>query len=475
MNMNDTRPVEGALPPPAPSQSDSPDVELAALRRSLEQEMRAHDQTRATLAHTEAAYSKFVPRQFLSLLRTPSITHIELGTHVEREMTILFSDIRDFTSLSETMTPQENFRLLNSYLSEMEPVIGRHEGIVDKYIGDAIMALFPRCADDALLAAIDMLTQLEVYNLGRVRAGYHRMRIGIGLNTGMVMLGTVGGVNRMDSTVISDSVNLASRLERLTKEYAAPLLISQHTLHGLEDPTRYRIRLVDRILVRGKSHPQAVYEVIDADPPAERAAKLATLSVFDEAVACYHMRDVQRAHQLIRRCLATAPDDRVAQVYLARCETALAAGTPEAGGRGLEIEWKEEYAVGVADIDQQHQELLDRMRRLAEAILADDSATAKEMLGFLAEYAASHFKAEEALMLHHLYPFAGGHMRQHRIFGEYFARLRTEIESGDFHPHYLAFRVQLLLGDWLINHTAQTDRHLARFLHNLERRGSWAA
>jgi hemerythrin len=169
MAMDKSRYEESALPPSALPHSESPDIELAALRRSLEQEMRAHDQTRATLAHTEAAYSKFVPRQFLSLLRTPSIMHVELGTHVEREMTILFSDIRDFTMLSETMTPQENFRLLNSYLSEMEPIIGRHEGIIDKYIGDAIMALFPKCADDALTAAIDMLTQLEVYNLGRAR------------------------------------------------------------------------------------------------------------------------------------------------------------------------------------------------------------------------------------------------------------------------------------------------------------------
>lgn len=472
--MADHRPPETGLPPPTPRQNGSQDAEINALREAVERETRAHEHTRATLARTEAAYSKFVPRQFLSLLRTPSIMHVELGTHVEKEMTILFSDIRDFTALSETMTPQENFRFINSYLSEMEPVISRHDGIIDKYIGDGIMALFPKSADDALIAAIDMLSQLQVYNIGRTRAGYHPVMIGIGLNTGMVMLGTVGGLNRMDSTVISDAVNLASRLEGVTKDYAAPLLISEHTLYGLQDPSRYRIRLVDRILVKGKSHPQAVYEVLDADTPEDRAGKLTTLPMFEEAVACYHMRDVWRAQQLFKRCVANAPSDQAAKLYLARCEDVLTSDKGEGGGRGLEIAWKDEYAVGVAEIDTQHRELLNRMGQLAEAILGEDPASARQALGFLADYALSHFRTEEALMRQHHYPFAEEHVRQHRVFGEYFAKLRAEVESGRLHPLYLTFRVQLVLVDWLINHTTQTDRHLARFLHNLERQGSLA-
>jgi hemerythrin len=472
--MADSRPTESGLQAPAPLAGASQDAELNALREAVERETQAHEHTRATLARTEAAYSKFVPRQFLSLLRTPSIMHVELGTHVEKEMTILFSDIRDFTMLSETMTPQENFRFINSYLSEMEPVIGRHEGIIDKYIGDAIMALFPKSADDALAAAIDMLAQLDVYNIGRSRAGYAPVKIGIGLNTGMVMLGTVGGLNRMDSTVISDSVNLSSRLEGVTKDYAAPLLISEHTLYALQDPSRYRIRFIDRILVKGKSHPQAVYEVLDADTPHDRAGKLTTLPMFEEAVACYHMRDVWRAQQLFKRCVAIAPNDKAAKLYLARCEEVLTSGSAEAGGRGLEFAWKDEYTVGVAEIDTQHRELLTRMGQLAEAILGEEPAAAKQALGFLADYALSHFKTEEALMRQNHYPFAEEHIRQHRTFADYFAKLRGEVESGKHHPLYLTFRVQLLLVDWLINHTAQTDRHLARFLHNLERTGSLA-
>jgi hemerythrin-like metal-binding protein len=472
--MAETQPTETGPQPLAQPQKSLQEAELDALREAVERETRAHEHTRATLARTEAAYSKFVPRQFLSLLRTPSIMQVELGTHVEKEMTILFSDIRDFTALSETMTPQENFRFINSYLSEMEPVIGRNEGIIDKYIGDAIMALFPGSADDALAAAIDMLAQLEVYNLGRARAGYSPVNIGIGLNTGMVLLGTVGGLNRMDSTVISDSVNLASRLEGVTKDYAAPLLISEHTLYALQDPSRYRIRFIDRILVKGKSHPQAVYEVLDADTPQNRAGKLTTLPMFEEAVACYHMHDVWRAQQLFKRCAAIAPNDQATKVYLARCDEVLASGKAEASGRGLEIAWREEYAVGVAEIDTQHRELLKRMAQLAEAILGEEPASAKQALSFLADYVLSDFKTEEALMRQHHYPFADEHQRQHLTFADNFTKLRGAIESGKYHPLYLTFRVQLLLVDWLINHTAQTDRHLARFLHNLERQGSLA-
>jgi hemerythrin len=466
--------VTGA-PVPASQQKSLQDAELDSLREAVERETRAHEHTRATLARTEAAYSKFVPRQVLSLLRTPSIMDVELGTHVEKEMTILFSDIREFTTLSETMTPHENFRFINSYLSEMEPVIGRNDGIIDKYIGDAIMALFPGNADDALAAAIEMLAQLEVYNMGRGRAGYNPVQIGIGLNTGMVLLGTVGGLNRMDSTVISDSVNLASRLEGVTKDYAAPLLISEHTLYALQAPSRYRIRFIDRILVKGKSHPQAVYEVLDADTPQDRAGKLTTLPMFEEAVACYHMRDVWRAQQLFQRCAAIAPNDQATKVYLARCEQPPHAGHPEAGGRGLEFAWKDEYAVGVPEIDTEHRELLAHMGQLAEAILREDAVAAQDALDFLSAHADTQFKTEEGLMHQHHYPFTYEHLRQHLTFTDNFKKLREAIEAGKYHPLYLAFRVQLLLIDWLINHTAQTDRHLARFLHNLGRQSASAA
>lgn len=161
---------------------------------------------------TKEAFSRFVPREFLSLLNKKNVVDVQLGDQIEKEMTVLFSDIRGFTSLSEKMTPQENFNFINAYLSQMAPIIAQHHGFIDKYIGDAIMALFPTDAEEALNASIAMLKTLTTYNKILQKNNLAPINIGIGLNTGRLMLGTVGGKNRMDGTVISDAVNLASRI-----------------------------------------------------------------------------------------------------------------------------------------------------------------------------------------------------------------------------------------------------------------------
>ena len=228
-----------------------------------------HDDTdalRERLSTTTDAYGRFVPREFLHLLGIDDIRKVELGQQVERKMTILFADIRNFTSLSESMSPQENFNFLNSYLIQMEPVIAAHGGFIDKYIGDAIMALFPESPDAAVRCALAMLNKLEEYNNGRHRAGYRPIKIGIGINTGIVILGTIGGASRMDGTVIGDAVNLAARLERLTKDYRVSILISEYTLYSLDEPNLWSIRFLDRTHVRGKQDNQSVYEVFNGDP-----------------------------------------------------------------------------------------------------------------------------------------------------------------------------------------------------------------
>ena len=219
------------------------------------------------------AYGRFVPHQFLNLLGYESIIDVNLGDQVQQEMSVLFADIRDFTTLSETMTPQENFNFINAYLSRMEPAITSNNGFIDKYIGDAIMALFSDFADDAVKAGIAMLNILTNYNQDRQRVGYVPIQIGIGINSGSLMLGTVGGKSRMDSTVISDAVNLASRIEGLTKDYSVPLLISHQTLERLRNPADYAIRIVDKVQVKGKSQYVVVYEVFDADPPEIQIGK----------------------------------------------------------------------------------------------------------------------------------------------------------------------------------------------------------
>jgi PAS domain S-box-containing protein len=265
------------------------------------------------------AFSRFVPRQFLQFLEKESIVDVQLGDAVQQEMSVLFSDIRDFTTFSESMTPQENFKFINAYLRRMEPAIIKNQGFIDKYIGDAIMALFSGSADDAVKAGIAMLQQLAEYNQHRLLDGYTPIQIGIGINTGSLMLGTVGGHSRMDGTVISDAVNLASRFEGLTKNYGVSMLISHHTFLRLPNPTQYAIRLIDQVQIKGKSELVTVYEVFDADAAEIKEKKLATLPAFTEALSLYKMNALSEAAQLFQDILSINPEDKVAQIYLERC------------------------------------------------------------------------------------------------------------------------------------------------------------
>jgi class 3 adenylate cyclase/HAMP domain-containing protein len=212
------------------------------------------------LKHTNLSIERFVPQAFLAIVGKPSIVDVELGDNKRRKMSVLFSDIRSFTTLSEGMSPDENFGFINAYLERMGPVIREHHGFIDKYIGDAIMALF-NDADDAVRAGLAMLRTLDGFNDDRQGAGLAPIGIGVGINTGLLMLGTIGEKHRMDGTVISDAVNLAARVESLTKEYDKPLLISEFTLADLADPKAYDIQPVDVVVVKGKTKPVGIFTV----------------------------------------------------------------------------------------------------------------------------------------------------------------------------------------------------------------------
>ena len=208
------------------------------------------------------SYARFVPTQFLEQLGKTSIRNVSLGDAVERDMSILFSDIRSFTEISENMSPRENFEFINEYLKVIGPAIRNQGGFIDKYIGDAVMALFPGRADDALRAARDMMTGLEEFNTARRnKAGGETspVRIGIGIHTGHLMLGTIGEAERMDGTVIADAVNLASRLEGLTKSYEHKIIFSQDTLRVLESPDEFEFQELGEVEIKGRSEPVSIY------------------------------------------------------------------------------------------------------------------------------------------------------------------------------------------------------------------------
>jgi two-component system, sensor histidine kinase ChiS len=266
------------------------------------------------------AYERFVPKEFLRFLNKESITDVKLGDQVQQEMTVLFADIRSFTSLSEGMSPQENFNFINEYLSIVTPEIHSHNGFIDKYIGDAVMALFPESPNDAVLSAIAMQMKVALYNESRQQRGEVPIKIGIGLHTGSLMLGTIGDAQRMEGTVIADAVNLASRLEGLTKQYGTAIAISEQVLFQLDDMEQYGYRFLDRVKVKGKKEAVAVFEIYDSDTLSQQQLKKDTRSNFEEAIVLYYQQNFDLAQQCFQHILQHNPQDVAAQLYCARCE-----------------------------------------------------------------------------------------------------------------------------------------------------------
>ena len=276
-----------------------------------------------------AASARFVPREFLSVLQKESIVDVQLGDQVQGEMTVMFSDVRSFTSLSEGMSPKENFDFINSLLNQIGPVIRDHHGFVDKYLGDGVMALFPGEADDAIRAAIAMRQQLARYNRERQSQGKIPIELGIGLHTGLLMLGTIGEAERMEGTVISDAVNLASRVEGLTKRYGASLIISEQTLSRLQDPTKYSFRFVDKVQVKGKQDSVSVFEVFDGDSDEVMELKLNTKEEFEQGLFLYHDQKFPEASVHFNKVLKDNPKDEAARLYLQRAAHFMINGVPD--------------------------------------------------------------------------------------------------------------------------------------------------
>jgi two-component system sensor histidine kinase ChiS len=296
----------------------------------------AIDGHRREVERLASASARFVPREFLRVLQKKSIVDVELGDQVMGEMTIMFSDVRGFTTLSEGMTPKENFDFINSLLNQICPLIREYHGFVDKYMGDGVMALFPREADDAVKAAIAMRQQLAKFNKARKAQNQLPIEIGIGLHSGLLMLGTIGEAQRMEGTVISDAVNLASRVEGLTKRYGASLVISEQTMMRLKDPTKYSFRFVDKVQVKGKQTSVSVFEVFDGSSEEMMALKMETKSDFEQGLFLYHDKQFPEASVHFNKVLQRNPKDEAARLYLQRAAHFMVHGVPD-GWSGAEV------------------------------------------------------------------------------------------------------------------------------------------
>lgn len=303
---------------------------------------KAYDQIKSFAMHAAVAqtkeqklrtvFQKYVPKtvieQFIS-----SPEQMLIGEN--RILAVLFSDVRDFTSISEKMKPDEIVESLNQYFGRMVKIIMERGGLVDKYIGDAIMAYFgapEKHEDDAMqsvMAGLEMIDALEEFNTWQKSKGRLPWHTGIGINYGGVTVGNIGSEQKMDYTVIGDMVNLASRLEGLTKRYHAPLIVSQTVQKRIGDAAR--CRLLDKVAVKGRSIASGIYEVRRKLTDREEKA----WKKHEEALAFYYERKFAEASGAFREVLSLLPQDHCAQLFLSRC-TAFTRSPPPAGWTGVE-------------------------------------------------------------------------------------------------------------------------------------------
>jgi adenylate cyclase len=263
--------------------------------------------------------SRFIPEQYLEFLEKPTITEVNLGDHVSAEMAVMFSDIRGFTTVSEKMTPQENFDFVNEYLKLVSPVIQQHEGFIVKFLGDGMMAIFPYGVDDAVKAGIEKQEKVQEFNALLAQSGHAPVSVGIGIHVGHMMVGMIGEERRIQGDAFSDNVNLTSRVEGLNKFYGTSMIISQDTVDSLENPSAYRMRYLGQAQVKGRQVPLALYEVYEGLPADMVARRDASKGDFERGVACFSQGRFDAAQQAFDAVLELDPDDKTARYYLERC------------------------------------------------------------------------------------------------------------------------------------------------------------
>ena len=264
--------------------------------------------------------SRYMAKEVVDRLLAGGEDMLKGSSHIA---TVLFSDIRQFTMLTESMSPQQTVAMLNEYFTEMVEVVLSHGGMLDKYIGDALMAIFGAPveditdADTALTVATEMIRALELLNVKRAAEGLSAIEIGVGLATGEVLAGSVGSIKRMEYTVIGDTVNLAARLESANKHYGTKVLISGPTADALTSPAV--LRRLDLLQVKGKSRPTAVYESLGHHTSHSFPHMARVIALYEEGFERYQKRDWAGATSLFSEALELAPQDKPSRVFLDRC------------------------------------------------------------------------------------------------------------------------------------------------------------
>ncbi|MFM8481116.1 MAG: bacteriohemerythrin [Gammaproteobacteria bacterium] len=442
----------------------SQDSSLDQLNDAILRTRAEHRTAMAALRNTQRAYGHFVPKSFLNFLGTTDISAIQLGDFVEMKTSIMFADIQNFTALAEELKSADVFATLNTYLAQYEAPIHGHSGVIDKFLGDGALAIF-RTADDAVAAGNEMLERVARVNQDRARQGLPTLEIGIGINTGYSALGVIGNAERLETTVIGDSVNVAARIQDLTRRFGNRMLISETTYLNLDDTASYAIRFADRIEVKGRTRPVSVYEVFDTEREQTRTPKIIGLDLFEDAVACYHLGYYQKGLDILARYSSIADADPLARVYMERCRVRRGA---EASSLPQQIDqeflWNPSYDTGHQAIDDQHHHLVEIYAALRGAVRSGSRMDTERVLVDLKDYSLTHFAVEKTLMEETDYPLINEHLHEHEQFVKRLNQLSSAIRVSERATETVVFWINIFLFDWLATHSSKIDRHLARYV-----------
>ena len=280
---------------------------------------------------------KFVPNEFIRSLGKETLTDVKLGDQAEKIVTVLFTDIRDFTTLSEKMTPEENFKFVSSFNARLGPIIRSNNGFINQYLGDSIMAIFPNDPADALHAAINMQKAVQDLNKERRAKGLDSIKAGIGMHTGPLIMGITGDEYRLDAATISDTVNTAARIESLTKYYRSPLLLSDETFKYLNGQHDFYFRQLGSVRLKGKNKLLNIIECINGFDSSDFYVKAATTHLFNDAMCAYHEKRFETAVHLFQKIIEKDPGDLTAVSFMNNSTNLLREGVPQNWTGALEM------------------------------------------------------------------------------------------------------------------------------------------
>lgn len=280
-----------------------------------------------------AASARFVPRDFIDLLGVQDLTELKLGDQTSREMTVLFSSVINFRKVTGHLSPQAVFQYLNSYLASTVPLIRTHSGIVDKFIGDTYMALFPSSPEDAVKSYQEIHRRIRMHNAKRTHSGSESLRVSFGIHNGPLMLGIVGEAQRLEGTVIADAVNLTSRLNGLCRIYGVSCVISFTTIRKIP---RQTFRRLDYVMVKGKTEPVLICEPLD---PSEegREELFSCLDDYETAFSFWEKGDLEPAAQRFAALAQRLPDDPVVRRHRERIQRMLGEALPSPWSPAVKI------------------------------------------------------------------------------------------------------------------------------------------